>query len=65
VHLLEENLVLGAVPAAGPIFIGPADAKGKIRFTRSQYLIEWALEEPATVEPVVVITKSKDPVVAC
>ena len=44
VLLGNENLMIGAVPAAGPIFVGPAETKWKIRFPGLQHPLKRHLQ---------------------
>lgn len=60
VCLLKENLIIGSVPAAGPVFVRPAEAEREIWFTCSQYVFEGALQHPAAIEPIMVIAEAMD-----
>src|SRR5512146_2200575 len=62
VRLLDQNTVRRAVPYAGPGFVGPAEAERKVRLSGCQHLIERALEEASTSEPVVVVAEAFDAV---
>ena len=58
--LLEQNFGVHAVPASGPIFIGPAEAEGKIRFAALPNLVHGTFQDLMAVEPIVVIAKPVD-----
>src|SRR6266542_4328918 len=46
------------MPDSRPTFVGPRKTEGKIRFTRSEYFVEWPLEHPLSVtEPIVPIAE--------
>jgi hypothetical protein len=65
VLLGQEDLVFRSIPATRPILIGPTNAKRKIGCPERQDLLEWALEELAAVEPVVVVAEAVDTVTLC
>ena len=64
VHLLEEQLVGGALPPPVPALVGPAEREGKIRVTERAHLIEGPTQHPPSTEPVVVVEEARDPVLA-
>jgi len=62
VLLGEQHLVLVPVPPARPVLVGPAEAEGKARTTRTKHLVEGTTEEPTTVEPVMIVAEARDAV---
>src|SRR5262249_21628229 len=52
VYLLQQHLVLGAVPAPRPVLVRPAEAERGVRLPRSQHLVEGPLQDAPAVEPV-------------
>src|SRR5688572_19943809 len=58
IWLRNQDFILGNVPGARPVMIGPAEAKWEIRAAAAQHFIERALQKTPPAEPVMVITKS-------
>ncbi len=56
--LCDQNFGVQTVPAPAPIFIGPTDAKRKIRATGLHHLIQRPVQQSLAGEPIVVITKA-------
>jgi len=51
--LRQKNFVLAAVPAPGPVLVGPAQTEGKIELALRQQQLQRFFEQTAAVEPVV------------
>ena len=64
VLLADEDLAFKAIPGAGPIFIGPAEAEGKVRRTGGEDFIEGAFQQMPSIEPIVIIAKPVNTVFA-
>ena len=60
VILLDQYLLVLAVPAPGPVFVCPANAEGKGGFTGFQDRFQGAVQQPPAIEPVMVITEALD-----
>src|SRR5690606_6999436 len=56
--LSNEYLIVPAVPPARPIFIGPAEAKGKVETLIGQPVLERLLEQTLSSKPVKIKTKA-------
>jgi hypothetical protein len=63
VLLFHEYLLILPIPAAGPIPIGPAKAEREIGLSGFQDLVEWPLKKALSIEPIMVIAKTVDPIV--
>ncbi len=53
-----QNFLILTVPAAGPVFVGPAEAEGEIGLARAEDLCDRALKQLLTAEPIVVIAEA-------
>ena len=62
VLLRDQDLVASAVPAPGPVLVGPAEAEREVGLAGRQHLVERALEQPPAAEPVVVVAEAVDAV---
>ena len=60
----EQHLLLQAVPGAGPVFVGPADAEGEVGPAAGEQPLHRLLQDPPAVEPVVVEAEAVDAVAA-
>ena len=58
IRLFDKHAVGRPVPDARPGLVRPRDTKRKIRTARSKDLVEWALEQSLSCEPVVPIAES-------
>ena len=65
VGLRLEDVVLLAVPAPRPRLVRPAEAEGEVGPAAREHLLERALEQLLSREPVVVVTEAGDSVGAC
>ena len=64
VLLGDEHLVVEAIPGAGPILVGPADAEWKVGPALCEQAVERLFEKSPAVEPVVVEAETVDPMTA-
>src|SRR6188472_4069099 len=62
VGLLKQDLLFLPCPAAGPGLVCPADTEREIRATGRAYFVQWPVQQPLAVEPVVPVAKPFDPV---
>ena len=62
VLLPDQYLLLAAVPRPRPVLVGPAEHEGEIGLPRSEHLLHGTLHQPVTVEPIVIVTESRQPV---
>jgi len=60
--LRNQYLVISRIPAAGPVFIGPAETEGHVASRIGEHVVNWLVEEALARKPVVVITKAVDAV---
>jgi len=60
--LADQDIRLASVPTPTPVFIGPADAKRKIRLPGGQDLVQGTVKEALTPKPIIIIAKTIDPV---
>ena len=60
--LIHQDVLLGAIPAPGPVFVCPADAEGKIQVRIGQHQLQREFEQPPAREPVVVVAEAVDAV---
>ena len=58
----HQDLAGLRIPVAGPLLVRPAQGEGEVGGARCEHLVEGALEEPATVEPVVVVDEPRNAV---
>src|SRR5215467_13917803 len=58
--LLDQDPVRITVPDPRPRLIGPSETEGKLWLTRLEHLVERALEDPSTREPVVPVAERLD-----
>ncbi len=54
----NENIAVFAIPAARPIFVGPANAKGKGGFPRFNHSSHREIQQDFAAEPIVIETKT-------
>src|SRR5437879_5869579 len=62
--LLDQDLSVLSVPCACPVLVRPAETEREIRLTRSENLIEWAIEQAPAIEPVVVVAEARNPMLS-
>ncbi len=60
IGLLHEHPLFGAVPVAAPGVIRPGEAEGKVRLLGSDHLLERALQEAFSGEPVMPVAERLD-----
>ena len=60
--MLDQDLIGGTVPDAGPGLIGPAQAEREVWLSRAEDLIDRAFQQPKASQPIVIITESFDSV---
>ena len=63
--LFHQNVLIPPIPSARPVFVGPAEAKRKIRLARGQQPVGGHVQKPTTVEPVVIKAEALDAGSAC
>ncbi len=56
--LAHEHMTRLGVPAPGPFLVGPTECEREVRHPGSQHFFERPLEQPAAVEPVVVVDEA-------
>src|SRR5215472_16863137 len=64
VPLRDEDVVVAAVPASSPVLVCPARAERKVGLAARTHFVERSLEQAPPVEPVVVVAKAVDSVLA-
>ena len=64
VVLGDENVVFQAIPAASPVFIGPANTERKIDILVVKIIVERSFEQAFTVKPVIIKSKTMDAIFA-
>ena len=64
VVLRQQHFARGTVPAARPVFVGPADAEGEGAGAAVHQILQRAVQDAAALEPVVVIAEAVDAVAA-
>jgi len=60
IALLLEHTSLLSAPGPSPRLVGPAQAERDVRSSRLQHGLEWALQQTAPLEPVVVVAEACD-----
>ncbi len=60
----DQHFLVLAVPAAGSVFVGPAEAEGEIGLARAEDLSDGPLQQLLAAEPVVVEAEGMDAVLA-
>jgi hypothetical protein len=62
VLLRHKRLTAPPVPGPRPVFVGPTQTEWQVRLPGGQHFVEWATQEPAAVEPIVVIDEPEETV---
>ena len=62
VLLADEDVLFLAVPAAGPVFVGPAEAEGQVEAGVGEDLAQGPVEEAVAAKPVVVVAEAVEAV---
>jgi hypothetical protein len=64
VALLDQQALVAAVPAAGPVLVGPAHAEREVGRAAREHRLERPLEQSPPVEPVEVVAEGAHAVLA-
>src|SRR5690606_23785700 len=64
VLLGDQNLVFGAIPAARPVLVGPAQREGQVERTIRQECVERTLQQALSREPIIVEAERGDAILA-
>src|SRR5689334_19701851 len=64
VSLRQENVPIETIPIPSPRFIRPANQKWKVGLTSRQHLVQRALQNTTSIEPIIIIAESGQSILA-